>query len=82
MTSERADSFSDVQCIGLRFQPAAFSMLERRYNEHRPDKNCLRGFRPQKIGRVFMKHDVFLSFHDIVTALGTEEPKSKVAIYF
>ena len=21
MTSERADSFSDVQCIGLRFQP-------------------------------------------------------------
>ena len=38
MTSERADSFSDVQCIGLRFQPhrnAAFgriSVLERRYN--------------------------------------------------
>ena len=36
MTSERADSFSDVQCIGLRFQPhrnAAFgiSVLERRY---------------------------------------------------
>ena len=37
MTSERADSFSDVQCIGLRFQPyrnAAFgciSDLERRY---------------------------------------------------
>ena len=38
MTSERADSFSDVQCIGLRFQPhrnAAYgriSVLERRYN--------------------------------------------------
>ena len=38
MTSERADSFSEVQCIGLRFQPhrnAAFghiSVLERRYD--------------------------------------------------
>ena len=40
MTSERADSFSDVQCIGLRFQPhrnAAFgriSVLERRYYDY------------------------------------------------
>ena len=43
MTSERADSFSDVQCIGLRFQPhrnfgAGTQVLRRKQRAHRMAK--------------------------------------------